>query len=118
MNPENLLIFLCGGGGAMLAGISMLVASAFYFSRILMSPWIALAIGFILVQGGCWTIGTDIGRATGGGSGHDPSPRFYFMALGAILVWTMMLLFFNRRFRRNLPNSLRVRIVDDSDKSE
>jgi hypothetical protein len=108
MNPENLIIFISAGGGALLAGVSMIIASAFYFSRVLMSPWIALAIGLTFVQGGCWTIGSNIGRATGGYV-QDPSPRFYWMAFITILVWTAVLCFLNRRFRRNpktLPNSL------------
>lgn len=105
MTPENLIPFFLAYGGNLLALLSMLVATALVFSRILFTFWAIIAIAFTLLQRGCNQGLHDIGRATGGGGGD--APPMVGIEFCVIVLWTSVLFALNVMFRKNLPNSMR-----------
>ena len=105
MTPENLIPFFLAYGGNFLALLSMLVATALVFSRILFTFWAIIAIAFTLMQRGCNQGLHDIGRATGGGGGD--APPMVGIEFCVIVLGTSVLFALNVMFRKNLPNSMR-----------
>ena len=105
MTPEKLIPFFLSYGGNLLALLSMLVATALVFSRILFTFWAIIATAFTLMQRGCNQGLHDIGRATGGGGGD--APPMVGIEFCVIVLWTSVLFDLNVMFRENLPNSMR-----------
>jgi hypothetical protein len=109
---EYLILFLFRGGGILIAGICMIMATLFAARKASVILAAVVSVFLIFVQSGCWAlheVAHGIGKATGGGGrGADNTwwVTICSIALVIVIAWLLFLL----KVRLNRSNQGRSEI--------